>query len=119
MKVQRLRKIDTTSDTHTIQLTLTAADVKNMFLKIKDLLNNSVGVSYSPIFLPKDIEYSVTHYFSYLGSYADNLVEWAFAIAIKEGFILQSSQVGYKINPQIMAMRPGRTSKKVQKILDD
>lgn len=118
MKVQRLRAIDTTSDTHTVQLTLTAADVKNIFLKIKDLLNNSLGMSYSPIFLQEDIEYSVKHYFSYLGSYADNLVGWAFAIAIKESFILKSSQVGYKINPQIMAMRPGRTSKKIQKILD-
>lgn len=119
MKVQRHKQADTTSDTHTIQVTLTATDVKYIFLRLRDILNNSVGMEYNPVFMRRDLEFSIKHHFSFLGSYADRLVDWSVQTAINNGFILHTSDVGYTINPRIMEMRPGRTPKDVLRLLDD
>ena len=54
MKVQRQKQVDTNSDTHTIMVTLTATDVKYIFLHIRDLLNRSLGMAYNPVFIHRD-----------------------------------------------------------------
>lgn len=119
MKVTRQKQMDVNSDTHTIQITLTPTDVKYVFLHIRDLLNNSLGMSYNPVFLEKDLEFSIKKHFAFLGDYADRLVAWSMQAAINNGFILKTSEVGYTINPKIMEMRPGRTPKDVLRLLDD
>ena len=50
MKVQRERAGRKDSDTHTITITLTAADVKDVFVQIRLLFNKSVSMEYNPFF---------------------------------------------------------------------
>ncbi len=119
MKVQRQKQVDTNSDTHTIMVTLTATDVKYIFLHIRDLLNRSLGMAYNPVFIHRDLEFSIKKHFAFLGEYADRLVEWSINTAISNGFILHTTDAGYTINPRIMEMRPGRTPKNVLRLLDD
>ena len=117
MKVQRTRKIDVSSDTHTIQIILTTSDVKYIFIHIRELLNKSLGMSYQPTFLKKDLLFTIRQHFKFLGEYGASLDEWAFDIAIRNGFILKTSEIGYVINPKVMELRPGRTSKEVSSFL--
>lgn len=118
MKVQRTRKLDVSSDTHTIQITLTTSDVKYIFIHIRDLLNKSLGMAYNPTLTKNDLLFTISQHFRFLGEYGASLDEWAFSVAIRNQFVLKTSEVGYTINPQIMAMRPGKTAKKIQQILD-
>ena len=117
MKIQRQKQIDTTTDTHTIMVTLTATDVKNIFLHVRDLLTKSLGMSYNPVFTVEDLKYSIRYSFGWLGDYKERVTEWALRVAIKQGYILKSSEVGYTINPKIVEMRPGRTPKEVLRLL--
>lgn len=119
MRVIRQKQIDTNSDTHTIQVTLTATDVKYIFLHIRDLLNRSLDMTYNPVFLKRDLAFSIKYHFAFLGDYADRLVDWSIHTAINNGFILHTTDAGYTINPKIMEMRPGRTPKGVLRLLDD
>lgn len=119
MKIQRQKQIDITTDTHTIMVTLTSTDVKNIFLHIRDLLTKSLGMSYNPVFTTEDLKYSIRYSFSWLGDYKERVTDWALQVAIKHEYILKSSEVGYTINPKILKMRPGRTPRKVLAELDD
>ncbi len=117
MKVTRKRELETASDTHTIQVTLTTADVKAIFLSVRDLLNKCVGMGYNPTFTKKDLLFTIRKHFAFLGEYGSKLGEWAFSVAIRNEFILQVSDAGYRINPAIMELRHGRTSKEVMDFL--
>ena len=117
MKIQRQKQIDTTTDTHTIMITLTVSDVKGVFLRIREILNKSLGLDYNPTFTKNDLIFSIRKHFSFLGEYGRKLDEWAFDVALRNDFLLKVSEVGYKINPTIMELRPGRTSKEVSTFL--
>lgn len=117
MKVARILQPRPDSDTHTITITLTTADVKDIFLHVRELLNKSLGWDYSPTFTKNDLLFTIHKHFSVFGDYAKNLEEWALQVAIRNEFIYKISDIGYKVNPTIMELKPGKTAKKVAEFL--
>lgn len=119
MKVQRERAVRKDSDTHTITITLTAADVKDVFVQVRLLFNKSVSMEYNPFFTKEVFLENIRKHFSYLGEYRKEIQEWAFNVALRYEFVQQTGEGMFRINPKIMTMRTGKTPQEVIDFLEN
>lgn len=121
MKIRRInRTTEQEPDTYTLQITFSAADIKNAFLK---WYGEGIAKEWWKCTLDEYKEdiarfLSVTDY--HLEKHC-KLGDWGVRLALSKGYLIPCSEDKdrYKVNKHILTLKSGRTSAAVEKLLDD
>lgn len=120
MKIRRInRSTEDTPDTYTLQVTFSASDLKNLFIKAygekaiaEEWFRSSLEC------FEADIETMTSRCDLCLGK-KTNIGKWGSRVAMKKGYLIPIGNGQYTINKQILTMKSGRTSAATSKLLDD
>lgn len=120
MKIRRInRTTEQPSDTYTIQIQYSASDIKDALIKAYSEDGIAEEIINCPLdWIKNDIANVISVMDLKLGT-RTNFDKWLVSSAKAKGYIIPTTGGRWKPNKEILRLKTGRTSARVQKMLDE